>query len=113
MTKGGAAKTWIAEVEAKDREIERLEEIKDLYLDTIHLLACEKEELEAENKKVVNAAESGIAKAWRRVEELEDAILDLWHKSGADHKGRNYGIDKDIKATVDALLTEQEQDDVG
>ena len=45
MTKGGAAKSWIKEVEAKDREIERLEQTKDQYLDTIDLLACEKEDL--------------------------------------------------------------------
>ena len=74
MTKGGAAKSWIKEVEAKDREIESLEQTKDQYLNIIDLLAREKEELEAENKKVVNAAESGIAKAWKRVEELEAEI---------------------------------------
>jgi len=45
MTKGGAAKTWIAEVEAKDREIERLEETKEEYLNTIDLLAQENEAL--------------------------------------------------------------------
>ena len=71
MTKGGAAKTWINEVEAKDREIESLEQTKDQYLNIIDLLAREKEGLEEENKKVVNAAESGIAKAWKRVEELQ------------------------------------------
>ena len=48
MTKGGAAKAWIKEVEAKDRELERLEQTKDQYLNTINLLACEKEQLEAE-----------------------------------------------------------------
>ena len=74
MTKGGAAKTWIKEVEAKDREIERLEQTKDQYLNIINLLACEKEGLEEENKKVVSAAESGIAKAWKRVEVLEETI---------------------------------------
>ena len=47
MTKGGAAKSWISEVEAKDREIERLEQTKDQYLNIIDLLAREKEELEA------------------------------------------------------------------
>ena len=47
MTKGGAAKAWIKEVEAKDREIERLEQTKDQYLNTIDLLACEKEQLES------------------------------------------------------------------
>ena len=49
MTKGGAAKTWINEVEAKDREIESLEQTKDQYLDIIDLLAREKEEIEEEN----------------------------------------------------------------
>ena len=71
MTKANAPKTWIKEVEAKDREIESLEQTKDQYLNIIDLLAREKEGLEEENKKVVNAAESGIAKAWKRVEELQ------------------------------------------
>ena len=47
MTKGGAAKAWIKEVEAKDREIESLEQTKDQYLNIIDLLAREKEGLEA------------------------------------------------------------------
>ena len=52
MTKGGAAKTWINEVEAKDREIERLEQTKDQYLDIIDLLACEKEQLAEELEEI-------------------------------------------------------------
>ena len=50
MTKGGAAKSWIKEVEAKDREILDLEQIKVQYLSIINLLAYEKEQLEAENE---------------------------------------------------------------
>jgi len=87
MTKGGAAKAWIKEVEAKDREIESLEQTKDQYLDTIDLLACEKEGFEEENKRVVNAAESGIAKAWKRVEVLEetmDALIAIYNLTQRD-----------------------------
>ena len=59
MTKGGAAKTWINEVEAKDREIESLEQTKDQYLDIIDLLAREKEELEAK-LSAITCGECGL-----------------------------------------------------
>jgi len=57
MTKGGAAKSWISEVEAKDREIESLEQTKDQYLDTIDLLAREKEGLAEENAELKREVE--------------------------------------------------------
>jgi len=60
MTKGGAAKTWIKEVEAKDRELERVEQTKDQYLNTIDLLAGEKEQLEAENAELKQAVLAAI-----------------------------------------------------
>ena len=53
MTKGGAAKAWIKEVEAKDREIESLEQTKDQYLNIIDLLAREKEGLEAKLEAIL------------------------------------------------------------
>ena len=40
----------------------------------VGILAKRAEQLEVENEKIAKAAESGIAKAWQRVEELE-AIL--------------------------------------
>ena len=55
MTKANAPKTWIKEVEAKDHDIELLEQTKDQYLNTIDLLAREKEELEAGNDVLSNA----------------------------------------------------------
>ena len=57
MTKGGAAKSWIKEVEAKDREIESLEQTKDQYLDIIDLLAREKEGLAEENAELKREVE--------------------------------------------------------
>ena len=60
MQKGGAAKAWIKEVEAKDREIFDLEQIKVQYLSIINLLAFEKEQLEAMVQAAVDYFEDGI-----------------------------------------------------
>jgi len=46
MQKGGAAKVWIKEVEAKDRTIELLSQKIDEYLNIIDALASEREQLE-------------------------------------------------------------------
>ena len=89
MTKGGAAKSWISEVEAKDREIERLEQTKDQYLNIIDLLACEKEQLAEENAKLKK-------------------FVHLVHK---DECASLLAGNKKCDCGYNTLLTEQEQDD--
>ena len=74
MTKGGAAKTWIKEVEAKDREIFDLEQIRVQYLSVINLLAFEKEQMEAENEVLREYADhKGYCRA--RLRQLGDACV--------------------------------------
>ncbi len=73
MTKGGAAKTWIREVESKDRQIKRLLQLKEGYLNIIDLLAREKEQL---TKQVEDGryAYSVIKECNRELEE-ENVVL--------------------------------------
>ena len=59
MTKGGAAKAWIKEVETKNKRIERLLELKEEYLNVIDLLACEKELL-TKNRECHREPEAGL-----------------------------------------------------
>jgi len=92
MQKRHAAKSWIKEVEAKDREIERLEETKDQYLNIINLLACEKEQLKAENAA------------------LKRGIRNAMNNLGVPNAGYPSPV-AEAWAILDALLTEQEQDD--
>ena len=94
MTKGGAAKSWIKEVEAKDREILDLEQIKVQYLSVINLLAFEKEELDKAWARRYRSLGEDLADAY-------DAKLEEW---------REY-VPENIANEIDALLTEQEPAD--
>ena len=73
MTKGGAAKTWIREVESKDRRIKRLLELKEEYLNVIDLLACEKELL-IKNVEDGRYAHSVIRECHRELKEEIGAL---------------------------------------
>ena len=75
MTKGGAAKTWIKEVETKNKCIERLLELKEEYLNVIDLLACEKELL-TKNVQDGRYAHSVIRECHRELEEENEAMVE-------------------------------------
>lgn len=76
MTKGGAAKTWIREVESKDRRIKRLLELLEEHLNVIDLLAREKEQL---TKQVEDGryAYSVIRECHRELGEENEALKRL------------------------------------
>jgi len=97
MTNGGAAKAWIKEVEAKDREIERLGETKDQYLNIINLLACEKEQLEAGNEQ--------HKRAWVGLKDLCDRASEYDWPTGYMYIGN-------VRQALDfAILAAEEEDD--
>ena len=123
MTKGGAAKTWIAEVEAKDRDIERLEQTKDQYLNTIDFLACEKEQLkrvEIAAKAVCDCFGSFGLKADEQEiwDELENSVAALTAEESAEEQFANslskrtdpLTGDEKREALLTALLTEEHDD---
>ena len=110
MTKGGAAKAWIKEVEAKDREIESLEQTKDQYLDIIDLLAREKEELEAETEALsellsplvdVELERDKLKDENKRLRELPERIKRMCHIKEAWQAD---GALCDIEDYIDTLL---------
>ena len=73
MTKGGAAKTWIKEVETRNKRIERLLELNEEYLNVIDLLACEKELL-TKNVEDGRYAHSVIRECHRELEEKNEVL---------------------------------------
>ena len=118
MTKGGAAKTWVTEVEAKDREIERLEQIKTQYLFTIDLLAREKEQLkDALDLCRMHVQEFMDCDVDEHIAQLETEIAKL--KWGIRNAMNNLGVPNagypspvaEAWAILAALLTKQEQPD--
>ena len=95
MQKGGAAKAWIKEVEAKDREILDLEQIKVQYLSIINLLDFEKEELDKAWARHYRSLAESLADAY-------DAKLDEW---------REY-VPETIANEIDAILAQEQEDEV-
>ena len=86
MTKGGAAKAWIKEVETKNKRIEELLQLKEEYLNVIDLLACEKE-LITKNVEDGIYALSVIRECRRELEEENERLgkaFDAMHKHRYD-----------------------------
>ena len=109
MQKGGAAKAWIKEVEAKDREIERLEQTKDQYLNTIDLLAREKEELEAGKDRLLEQLVAGEELYISRGIEIAQLEADLAKTSRA----MQAAIDAGVMAVAENAALKRENEAFG
>ena len=110
MTKGGAAKTWIKEVEAKDREIDALSQKIVEHLNIIDNLANEREQLEAENAKLKRVTKGMDLQGLKSIatelakREKPFSFPSLWRDTGT----RQRRIGEQLLRLIDALLTEQE-----
>ncbi len=111
MEKGGAAKTWIKEVEAKDRALELLAQKIAEYLAIIDVLARKREQLEAEKEELNKAFDwSAVKVAEARAENerlrkemaaAKDSILQYLDEDHPHHT-----VDITVLAGADAILRE-------